>query len=130
MLRRALDGYRGVSKFLFVTEAICSWREDMKARQLIDSASYGPDALKAMGQAFDAAWHEIAGSFGDDPRDVEVARVKLANAVLSVACEECRDVQKLKKDAMQAMAHRHRARVGAGSQKNPRRSERGTLGVK
>jgi hypothetical protein len=114
--------------FVIVTQAICSGREDMKARQLIDSASYGPDALKAMGQAFDAAWREIAGNFGDDPRDVEVARVKLANAVLSVAREECRDVEKLKKDAMQAMVHRHRAREDAG--KSPRRSERSSPGVK
>ena len=38
----------------------------MKARQLIDGASFGPEALKAIGQAFDKAWLEIAGNFGDD----------------------------------------------------------------
>jgi len=36
----------------------------MKAKQLIDGASYGPDALSAVGKAFDAAWAEIAGNFG------------------------------------------------------------------
>jgi len=50
----------------------------MRARQLIDSASYGPEALKAIGQAFDEAWREIAGNFGNDPRDIELARVQLA----------------------------------------------------
>jgi hypothetical protein len=43
----------------------------MKARQLIDDASYGPEAVKALGQAFDEAWVNIAGNFGDDPSDIE-----------------------------------------------------------
>jgi hypothetical protein len=83
----------------------------MKARHLIDNGSYGPEALKAIGQAFDEAWREIAGNFGDDPRDVELARVRLANALLSVACEESRDVEALKNGALQAMALAYRERV-------------------
>jgi hypothetical protein len=82
----------------------------MKARHLIDSASYGPEALKAIGQAFDEAWCEIAGNFGEDPRDVELARAKLANALLSVACEESRDVEALKHGALQAIALGYRER--------------------
>ena len=58
------------------------------ARQLIDGASFGPDALKAIGQAFDAAWAEIAANFGDDPPDVEKARLRLASALLSIAHED------------------------------------------
>lgn len=38
----------------------------MTARALIDGASFGPDTVKAMGQAFDDAWAEIAASFGND----------------------------------------------------------------
>jgi len=53
----------------------------MKARRLIDGAAYGPNALKALGQAFDEAWASIAGNFGDDPSDIERARLKLALAV-------------------------------------------------
>jgi hypothetical protein len=41
----------------------------MRARQLIDGAAFGPDALKAIGQAFDAAWQEIVANFGNDPED-------------------------------------------------------------
>jgi hypothetical protein len=85
----------------------------MKARHLIDSASFGPEALKAIGQAFDAAWREIAGNFGDDPWDIELARVKLANALLSVACEESRDIEVLKIGALQAMALAYRERQPA-----------------
>ncbi len=82
----------------------------MKARHVIDSASYGPEALKVIVQAFDEAWRDIAGNFGDDPRDIELARLKLA--LLSVACEESHDVEALKNGALQAMAlgYRERAR--------------------
>jgi hypothetical protein len=38
----------------------------MKAKLLIDGASYGPDALDAIGKAFDAAWAEMAGNFGNE----------------------------------------------------------------
>src|SRR5262245_42370210 len=47
----------------------------MRARQLIDNASFGPEALKAIGEAFDAAWAEIAGGVGTDPVVVEAARL-------------------------------------------------------
>ena len=33
----------------------------MSARQLIENASFGLHALKTIGEAFDAAWAEIAG---------------------------------------------------------------------
>ena len=82
---------------------------------LIDSTSYGPEALRAIGQAFDEAWREIAGNFGNERHDIELARGKLANAILSVACEESRDAQALKNGALQAMALAYRERVGAAS---------------
>ena len=78
----------------------------MRARQLIDKASFGPDAVKVMGEAFDAAWAEIAGNFGNDPVVIDAARVKLANAILSIASEDSRDVEDLKRAALQAMASR------------------------
>ena len=77
---------------------------DMKRRHLIDAASFGPDALKAAGQAFDEAWKDIAGNFGNDTQTVEAARLKLAEALLSVANEESRDVVVLKRAALEAMA--------------------------
>lgn len=80
----------------------------MKARQLIDGASYGPEALKAMGQAFDQAWESIAGNFGNDPLDIEKARSRLAHALLSIACEDSRDVTALKTGALEAMALAYR----------------------
>jgi hypothetical protein len=82
----------------------------MKARQLIDDASYGPEAVKALGQAFDEAWVNIAGNFGDDPSDIEEARFRLATALLSVASEDSRDVEVLKKAALEIMALNYRRR--------------------
>jgi hypothetical protein len=76
----------------------------MKARKLIDGASFGPDALKAIGKAFDDAWLEIAVNFGTDPQQIETARLKLAEAVLSVANEDSRDAGALKRAALQRMA--------------------------
>jgi hypothetical protein len=76
----------------------------MRARQLIDGAAFGPEAMKAIGQAFDEAWIEIAGNFGNAPVDLDNARYRLATALLSVASEDSRDVDVLKQAALQIMA--------------------------
>jgi hypothetical protein len=82
----------------------------MKARRLIDGASFGPDALKVLGQAFDEAWAQIAGNFGNDPSEMERARLRLANAMLSVASEDSRDTAILVRTALEAMALGYRER--------------------
>jgi hypothetical protein len=76
----------------------------MKARRLIDGASFGPDTLKVVGQAFDQAWAEIAGNVGTLPIEIEAARLRLAEAMMSVATEDSTDVVVLKAGALQAMA--------------------------
>ena len=83
----------------------------MKARQLIDGASFGPDALKAIGQAFDGAWKTIEGNFGSDPQEVETARLKLANALLSIASNDSRDVEVLQRAALEVTARDYRSRA-------------------
>jgi len=76
----------------------------MKARKLIDGASFGPEALKAIGEGFDAAWKTIEGNFGNDTQDIAKARIRLAEAMLSIATDDSRDVETLKNGALQAMA--------------------------
>jgi len=78
----------------------------MEPRRLMDRASLGPDTLKAVCEAFDQAWMEIAGNFGTT--QVENARLKLAEAMMSVATEDSTDVAALKAGALQAMALDHR----------------------
>lgn len=72
----------------------------MKARQLIDGASFGPQTLKAIGQAFDEAWNEIEPSVSENPLAKEASRLSLANIVLSLAREDTTDPQPLKRDAL------------------------------
>jgi hypothetical protein len=83
----------------------------MKARELIDGASFGPEALRAIGQAFDEAWAEIATNFGSDPQDTERARLRLARAMLSVANDDSRNVEVLKRAALEQMALDYRKRT-------------------
>jgi hypothetical protein len=72
---------------------------------LAGGRSYGPETLGTLNQAFDKAWVEIAGNFGDDPFEVESARSKLADAMLRAADQEgCADVETLKKAALRMMA--------------------------
>jgi len=71
--------------------------------RLIDTASLGPEALKMIGEAFEAAWAEIARKFSGHPAQVEAARLRLATALLSVASEGGRDVEALKRDALLRM---------------------------
>jgi len=83
----------------------------MKARRLIDGAAFGPETLKALGEAFDQAWAQIAGNFGDTPLQVENARLRLAEALLSIATEGSMDVAALKAGALQAMALDYRSGI-------------------
>jgi hypothetical protein len=73
----------------------------MKARRLIVGAAFGPDALKAIGEAFDAAWSRQLWQRSSGNRD---ARYSLANALLSMASEDNRDVEVLKQAALERMA--------------------------
>ena len=76
----------------------------MKARGLINRAPFEPETVEAMGQAFDEAWARIARMFGTNSVDIEAARVRLAEAMLSVATDGCTDVVALRADALDAMA--------------------------
>jgi|RhiMethySRZTD1v2_1073278.scaffolds.fasta_scaffold319978_1 hypothetical protein len=79
------------------------------ARQLLVDAAFEPDVIRAINQAFDEAWGEIASRFGTRLVVIEAARLKLADILLSIASEETRDVEVLKCFALQAMARDDRA---------------------
>jgi hypothetical protein len=98
----------------------------MRARQLIDGVALGPDALKAIGKAFDAAWGEIAHRF-DSSLAIEATRLELANALLSIANEDSRDAQVLKQAVLKRLAFDAQwIRSGLGG---PGRIEGDQLGV-
>jgi hypothetical protein len=83
----------------------------MKARQLIDGASFSPETMEAMRHAFNEAWARMAATFGNIPQEVETARVRLAEAMLSIATEGSTDVSTLKNRAIEAMATGYRPRI-------------------
>ena len=72
-------------------------------RQLIDDASLGPEASRAIKDAFDAAWREISCNFSSHPITVRVVRRRLAEALLSIATDNKRDVEALKRGALEMM---------------------------
>jgi hypothetical protein len=83
----------------------------MKARGLIEGSLYEPETLQVIFQAFDKAWREIADHFGNDPRTIEDARVRLAHACLIVSSEVSDDAERIKSDALQVMALAYRERL-------------------
>ena len=77
----------------------------MEAKRILErleGISFGPEALKVIGQAFDEAWSDIAGNFGDAAQ-IEAVRLKLARAILSAASDSSRDVAALKRIGLEAM---------------------------
>ena len=77
----------------------------MRARQIIFSAKYSPETLSILFQAFEQAWEKIAPHFGDEPRTVDAARVKLAQIVLGLASHRRHwDIDQLVKAALEEMA--------------------------
>jgi hypothetical protein len=82
-----------------VEDWIERWR---RARNMMLGASFEPDALKVITQAFDEAWGSIADNY-KSAEQVEAARIRLANAMLSVASDGSRDVEILKHAALRVM---------------------------
>lgn len=82
----------------------------MKARQLIGGATYGPDKLKVLFKAFDDAWDSIAANFGNDPPAIEIARLRLANIILSLPHNEIGDAEQIKNASLQIMAIAYKSR--------------------
>ena len=82
----------------------------MKARELIkgSGATYGPETLKMIGQAYDDAWSEIASHFTRNGLQAQSVRLRLAHAVLAVAREDSRDPVELKNAALQIIALQNR----------------------
>jgi len=75
----------------------------MKARRLIEGASYPPEALAVLSRVFDQAWLEIESDFvGDSAR--ENARLKLAGIILMLAPEHVGNADELKRTALKLMA--------------------------
>jgi hypothetical protein len=78
----------------------------MEARRLLGRAFYGPETLKVLFQAFDEAWQTLAPSCGENTLSIHAARLKLANAILSVAREGSTDPGAIKDGALKLLGSR------------------------
>ena len=76
----------------------------MKARRVIESASFEPATLAVLCKAFDQGWGEIEHHFRGDDAATEHARMRLAYAVLIVAREDDDSPEQVKNDALQVLA--------------------------
>ena len=83
----------------------------MRARHLMGTASFGPETLKGITQAFDDAWNSIAPNFGNNALSIEAARLKLANIILALVQDDSSSPAQIKRAALQVMAKD--ARTGA-----------------
>ena len=86
----------------------------MKARELISSASYGPETLKIVFQSFDQAWESIAHNFVDNALAMQAARIKLANIILSMPHDHQSDAQQITDSALKMMARDYRTGSNSG----------------
>jgi hypothetical protein len=68
-------------------------------------ASYSPDRLEILGSAFDRAWEDIAGNFGEgSPATIDAARTTLANVILNLPCSGTDGADRIKETALRVMA--------------------------
>jgi hypothetical protein len=86
------------------------WERRLKARKLLEGASYGPKTVKVICKAFDEAWREVEDHFADRSVDQTLVRERLAHAVLAIATDETSDVDSLKNRALQVFALEYRKR--------------------
>ena len=80
----------------------------MRAAKILAGCTYGPEALKVIGKAFDEAWADIAEHFAGDADRAAAARERLAHAVLIVATEVSHESEPIKTLALQIMALSYR----------------------
>lgn len=73
----------------------------MRARRIIEGASFGPDVLQVVQQAFDEAWAAVADRFTS--HEHEVAREALALAMISATREDSADVARLRDAGTRAL---------------------------
>jgi hypothetical protein len=81
----------------------------MKARQLIQKASYDPAEVKALWQGFDDAWERLAPSISSRSEAINAARLKHADTILNLAKHNVFDPKWLADAALQIM-HSHASR--------------------
>ena len=72
----------------------------MQMRRIFAGASFGPDALRVLFQAYDEAWATLVPRYGNDQPAIDAGRLRLANIMLALMREDTRDVAWLRDEAL------------------------------
>lgn len=72
----------GLAPLINFTVLRWRWEVPMEAHKLLDGASFDPDQLKVVYEAFDAAWELLARHVSTNPKAVEASRMKLATIII------------------------------------------------
>jgi hypothetical protein len=75
----------------------------MRAKQLIQNSTYGPEKLKLLSEAFEAAQDRVVAKFGPESSAIEVARLRLASMLLLLGNSDVADPAVLKDRALEAL---------------------------
>jgi hypothetical protein len=81
----------------------------VEARQIIGGATFSPDVLKVLFEAFDDAWHEVAVDVSTRAAAIDAARLRLANIVLSLAKSGPVERVRITTEAIHAFRSQHGA---------------------
>ncbi len=83
----------------------------MQPRQIARAASFGPDELRTIFAAYDAAWSEIATKIRSDPIAAKWARMSLATIVLGLANTDAITADGIRTVAVAVFCNKHRLAV-------------------
>ena len=73
----------------------------MRAREIVEGASFPPHVMKVVRDAFDGAWSAVEDQFrGVSSGELEQARLAMAKAVLAATTQDSTNVEVLKVEAL------------------------------
>jgi hypothetical protein len=80
----------------------------MRARRIIEGATFCPEVLAVVRQAFEESWTQVAGMF--PAAEHEGVREELAKAVIVIARSNSNDPRPIREAAVQALKRRYPSR--------------------
>lgn len=84
----------------------------MRARRILEGASYGPDVLKIAHKSFDEAWESVSHLFEHDEH--ESVREELAEAVIALLRDETSNVARIRDEAIRSLERNYPSRFMGG----------------
>jgi hypothetical protein len=84
----------------------------MRARRILEGASYGPEVLNIAHRAFDQAWESVIHIFEQDEH--ESVREDLAQAVIALLRDDSGNVERIRDEAVRSLVRKYPSRFAGG----------------